>query len=199
VISGQSVISWRQPHNRSATIFELVLRIKTTEHQDSFKHGGGGVTDWIDKLAASDQPKAEQNRTQDELQLHKAKIIEAKAPEFWEALIETVRNDCEKLRKMFPDDRSRHCNLVKSGIDWTLHGSKLPWRILILQFNPKGQSVDISEGVQETRDRITRSAPDQIKISANRDDELEFVYRNRAHTTPASLAQHLISYVCEIG
>ena len=156
------------------------------------------MTDWIDELATRDKAKAEQNRTQDELRLHRAKIIEAKAPEFWDALIEKLSSDCPRLRKMFPDDRNRHCNLVKSGIDWTLQGSKLPWRILILHFNPKGQSVDISEGVQETRDRTTRSEPDQVKISANRDDELEFVYRNKTHTTPASLAQHLISYVCDI-
>lgn len=157
------------------------------------------MTDWIDNLAARDQTKAEQNRTQDEIRLLKAKIIEAKAPEFWDALIETLRSDCEKLRKTFPDNTSRQCNLVKSGSDWKLEGSKLPWRILILHFNPKGQSVDIFEGVQESRDLQNRSAPSQIKITVNRDEELEFVYRGRPHMRPASLAQELISYVCEIG
>lgn len=156
------------------------------------------MTDWIDKLAASEQAKAEQNRTQDELRLHRAKIIEAKAPEFWDAVLEKLRSDCAKLRDTFPDDRSRHCNLIKSGIDWELQGSKLPLGILNMRFNPKGHSVDIFESIKEARDKTAASVRDQIKISVNKDDELEFHYRSKTHIAPDSLAQHLISFVCNI-
>lgn len=154
------------------------------------------MTDWIDKLAASDQVKAEQSRTRDELRLHRAKIIEAKAPEFWDAVLEKLRSDCAKLRDTFPDDPSRHCNLTKAGIDWELQGSKLP--ILNMRFNPKGHSVDIFESIKEARDKTAASVRGQIKISVNKDDELEFHYRSKTHIATDSLAQHLISLVCNI-
>jgi hypothetical protein len=158
-----------------------------------------GVNDWIDKLAASDRDRAAQNRTQDELRLHRDKIVEAKAPEFWSALVARLSSDCEKLRKTYPNDLSRHCSLVKSGNDYTLQGSDLPWRILIMHFNPNEHSVDISEGIQESRDSQTRVPSYQIKIMANAHDEVEFVYKNQPYTTPDSLAEQMIRYVCKMG
>ena len=157
------------------------------------------MTHWIDKLVANDQAKTEQHRTQDELRLHRAKIIEAKTPAFWDAVLRQLGSDCAKLRDSCPDDSSRHCNLFKSGIDWELQSSKLPWRILNMRLNAKGQSVDIVESIKEARDTPATPAPsEQIKISVNSDDELQFQYRGRLHTTPDSLAEYLIRHVCDI-
>ncbi len=156
------------------------------------------MTDWIDRLAESAQKQAAGRRTQEELRLHKIKIINAKAPEFWDTVLEKLRTDSAKLRDSFPNDRSRQCDLIKAGIDWQIQGCKLPFHILNMHLNVDGHCIDIDESVRESRDRVVKSAHDQISIAVNSDEELEFRYRGRVHTTPDSLAQHLISYVCDI-
>jgi|CZKY01.1.fsa_nt_gi hypothetical protein len=148
------------------------------------------MSDWIDKLAASDRAQAESHKTQDELRLHKAKIIAAKAPEFWNAVIERLGVDSTKLRETFPDDRSRQCSLIKNGMDWELSGCKLPWRILSFRLNVDGQLVDIVESRKEALDRTVPKGRDQIRITVNSDEDLEFRYRGTTHVTPDSLAQH---------
>jgi len=154
------------------------------------------MPDWIDKIAEKDKAQAGQRQTQEELRLHRAKVISAKAPEWWDALIERLQADCSKLRETFPDDRRRHCSVIRNGLDWELQGCKLPWKILNMRLNANGQSVDIVESVKEARDRTVPSGRDAIKIAVDSDEGLTFTYRGHAHTTPESLSQALILHVC---
>ena len=154
------------------------------------------MEDWIDKQAEKDKLEADNSRTQEELRLHKAKVINAKAQEFYDALVERLQADSAKLRETFPNDRSRQCSIIKNGIDWEIQGCKLPWRIINMRLNIAGQSVDIVESIKEARDRTTPSGREQIKIVVNSDEELEFAFKGRKHVTPDSLAQALIKYVC---
>ena len=55
--------------------------------------------------------------------------------------------------------------------------------------------MDIAETVREARDRVVPDGRDQIKITVNDDEELEFTYRGRRHVTPDSLAEALIQRV----
>jgi len=150
------------------------------------------MTDWIDKLAEKDKVQAADRRTQEELRLHKAKVISAKASGFYDALIERLQGDSSKLGETFPNDRSRQCDVVKAGLDWEIRGCKLPWRIVNLRLNVAGQIVDIVESIREARDRVVDAGRDEIRITVNDDEELEFTYRGRKHVTPDSLAQALI-------
>jgi hypothetical protein len=154
------------------------------------------MPDWIDKLAEKDKVLAGGRKTQEELRLHKARVISAKAQEFYDALIERLRSDSSKLRETFQDNRSRQCDVVTNGIDWEIRGCKLPWRVINMRLNIAGQIVDIAESKRETRDRVVPDGRDQIKITVNGDEELEFMYRGQTHLTPDSLAQALIERAC---
>src|SRR5271156_5943231 len=99
---------------------------------------GETMTDWIDKLAEKDKVQAEEHRTSEELRLHKAKVISARAQEFYDALIERLQADASKLREKFRKDKSRQCNVIKNGIDWEIQGCKLPWRIVNMRLNVAG-------------------------------------------------------------
>jgi hypothetical protein len=156
------------------------------------------MPDWIDKLAEKDKAQAEQRQTQEELRLHNAKVIKAKAPEWWDAVIERLQTDCSKLRETFPNDARRQCTLVKNGMDWELSGCKLPWKIFNFRLNVDGQSVDIVESRKEARDRTEPAGRDAIKISIRSDEWMEFTFRGHAYQTPESLAQALILYVGEM-
>jgi hypothetical protein len=154
------------------------------------------MSDWIDKLAEKDKAQAESRRTQEEFRLHCAKVINAKAPEWWSAVIERLQTDCSKLKNTFPNDRGRQCDIIKNGLDWDLQGCKLPWIILSMRLNADGQSVDISESIKNARDSVVPDRRDEIKIGVMSNESLEFTYKGRAYTTPESLAQALIMHVC---
>jgi hypothetical protein len=154
------------------------------------------MPDWIDKVEENDKTQAEKRARQEELRLHRAKVITAKAPEWWDAVIERLQADSSKLREKFPNDTSRQCTIAKSGNDWELQGCKLPWKILNMQLNVAGQCVDIMESERESRDKVRQVERTQIKITVNSDEELEFRYQSSAHVVPALLAQALIRYVC---
>ncbi|MGC1684323.1 MAG: hypothetical protein WA734_01765 [Candidatus Acidiferrales bacterium] len=65
-----------------------------------------------------------------------------------------------------------------------------------MRLNVDEQSVDIDERKREAPDKIIPAGYDEIRVTVNDYEELEFTYKGRAHVTPGSLAQHLIEYVC---
>jgi hypothetical protein len=154
------------------------------------------MTDWIDKLKERNRSLAASGQTQEGLGLDRAKVIRAKAPEFWDSFIERLRADSSKLRQAFPNNTSCQCTVIKTAIGCELRGCKLPWRELSMRLNIDDQSVDIDEHKREAQDRIIPAGHGEIRITVNDYEELEFTYKGRAHITPESLAQHLIEYVC---
>jgi hypothetical protein len=153
------------------------------------------VNDWIDNEKAAEEAQTEDRRLNGQLRLHKAKLISAKVPGFWTACLERLRSICEKLRVVYPNDLSKQCSLGNDGAVWTLQGCKTPWKILQMQLNVIGQSVDIFEGRKESRDRTAPVGPDQISIKVNEDDEIEFYFRGARYLTPDSMAEGLAKYV----
>jgi hypothetical protein len=154
------------------------------------------MPDWIDKLKEKRKALAESGQTQEGLTLHAAKLIRAKAPEFWDSFIERLQADSSKLKEVFPHNINCQCTAVKTAIGCELRGCKLPRQELRMRLNVDEQSVDIDEHKKEAPDRIIPAGYDEIRITVNDYEELEFTYKGRAHITPASLAQHLIEYVC---
>jgi len=74
----------------------------------------------------------------------------------------------------------------------------LPRLELLVKFNLDGHCVDLIEAAKDDRFQpanIKRRG--QIEITVN-DQELVFRYMGKLHTTPESLSQPLISYVCKI-
>lgn len=175
---------------------EIAVKLDVRRISEIAETRGGIMPDWIDKLAEKDRAQAERRQTQEELRLHNAKVIRAKASEWWDAVIERLQADCSKLRETFPQDQHRQCNLINNGMDWELSGCKLPWKILNLRLNVDGQSVDIVESIREARDRTAPVGRDAIKIGVRSDEWMEFTFKGRAYQTPESLAQALILYVC---
>jgi hypothetical protein len=153
------------------------------------------VNDWIDHEKAAEDARSSERRIKGELRLHNAGIIHAKATGFWSACLECLRAICEKLRVVYPNELRKQCSLMNDGVVWTLQGCKVPWKILQMQLNVIGQSVDLFEARQESRDRTAPVGPDQISIKVNEDDEIEFYFRGARYITPDSLAEGLAKYV----
>ncbi len=159
------------------------------------------MSDWIDKLKESEQGKLSDLSRQEEIRLHKAKIIRAKMPAFWEALRERVEADCNKLRAEFPADKHRNCFVtgVLPG-RFTIKGGGLPQRILDLELNLDGLCVGTFES--EMRDRgqtaVRTKGNGEIGIEVGDAEELQFRFSGTLHRDIESLSEHLVSYVARI-
>ncbi len=158
------------------------------------------MSDWIDDLQKKERSIQEQGEKQREIRLHNAKIIAAKAPTLWEAVINFIRRDCEKLRERFPETKRRHCHLDSRppGVA-IVNDGPLPKMELYVELSIEGQCAHILERVKVDRIQMA-SERDRTRIDITVDDaeELEFRYKGNVYTTPESLAKALVSYVCEI-
>jgi len=160
------------------------------------------MENWIDRLKQQEAGRDEHTSRQIEIRLHNAKIIKAKAPVLWAATIECIRADCSALRESFPDKRERYCHLDPNGADGVVivNEGSLPRLQLSVKLNLDGQCVDLIEAVEYDRFQpASINKRGQIEITVNDLEELAFRYNGKAHTTPASLAQALVSRVCKIS
>lgn len=159
------------------------------------------MPDWIDKLKGGDDKRADDQRRNEELRLHNAKVIRAKAPKFWNAVIEQIKADSEKLRVAFPHDISRHCDLIQSGDSYRLQGKKLPIQIIEMSLNLDGQCVDILEGTKSDRYTNANVLSQQGAMSITvwqGGEDLQFYWNGVYYSEPELLAERLIKRACQI-
>jgi len=151
------------------------------------------MSDWIDDLKQRDQDVTDEARRRENLRLHRAKIIEAKAPAFWKAVIQQVEKDCSKLRETFRDDTSRQCEVSINGETLQLRGRRFPSRIISLSPNFSGQCIEVREAKQ--LDQLMSPIVEQtasIKVTANADEEIDLEFMGRRYSMPASLSEALV-------
>lgn len=157
--------------------------------------------DWIDDLEARATKEAAERTRQEEIRLHNARLIRAKAPGFFNLLLQRIKSDCERLREKFPNDSRYHPFVNEerpSG--FSLNGSKMPRRILGFDLNVDAHRIDVCERVKHSReDQPFPRALAPIDITVGNEDELKLTFRGNTHDTPESLAHQLISYACELS
>jgi hypothetical protein len=177
------------------------MRVRLLLELDTGGVGDGAMEDWIDRLKRKEQGQDERTIQQNELRLQQAQIIKAKGPSLWKATIDFIEAYCRKLREAFPNDAQRRCHLDSYG-DRVVIVNEGPFPRLELSVEPKwdGQCIDLVEAEKYDRDqpaRITKRG--HIEMTVNDLEALECRYIGKAHTTPESLAQALVSHVCKIS
>lgn len=75
------------------------------------------MSDWIKKLREHVDEDVKTKQHESEMRLHRATLIRAKAPAFWQSLTERVKADCQKLSEAFRDDLSRQCSFEMNRHD----------------------------------------------------------------------------------
>src|ERR1035441_6938327 len=73
------------------------------------------MSDWIDDWKKQRDAQREEERAKEQLRLHKAAMIRAKLPGFWELLVRCVGEDAEQLRQAFPSDEAFHCEIARDA------------------------------------------------------------------------------------
>jgi hypothetical protein len=169
----------------------------TTLEIDTERHTGGDImSDWIDNFKKQTKGREENKARQEDIRLHKSKIIRAKLPKLWDILVDRIKIDCAKLTKMFPDENQYHCDIEVSGDSFRLTCGKHPFRTLYVELNLDGQCIDILEGF---KNETALGKVTQIQIDTFNDESLLLKYRGKDHKMPETLSQQLISIVCEIN
>lgn len=62
------------------------------------------TADYIDEFKQRREDEEVKRRREEEIRLHNVQVIQAKAPLFWQAAVEKIRADCEKMKATFPND-----------------------------------------------------------------------------------------------
>ena len=138
--------------------------------------------DWIDDLAVKAKEKKAEELTKAEISLHKAKIITARFPAFWEALLKQVENDCKELKEKLPDDRKYHLRKesTPTGFRLTNDGGP-PFLELSVRPNIEGQCIDVIGHTTTV-----------IDVMVVDDNQLSFKWQGKTYAGEFDLARALI-------
>jgi hypothetical protein len=160
---------------------------------------GVAMSSWVDDLKRQDVERQEAAANSDAIRLHNAKMIRAKAPALWSLLIVKIETDLKKLREAFPQDMTRHADLIKRGETYTLQGKRLPITVMELSLNLDGSCINISQAVKHEfaeEPILTPSKPIDFKVTA--DEEVIFFWKNWDYSDPGLVAEQLIKIVCRL-
>ena len=173
----------------------MLLELETREARK-----GIHMPDWIDDLKKQEVLMQEAQDKQEQMRLHTAKVIAAKLPGFWDATINSIRQDCQRLRDTFPNTRQRHCHVdTISDTVAIVNEGPLPRLEMRLRLNLDGQCIDVFDAVKSDMFRQPdECGPRRIDVTLDQHEQLQFRYGGKNHNTPESLAQAFVSYVCKI-
>ncbi len=148
---------------------------------------------WVDDLDSDDDERHE------ELRLHEAQIIRAKAPVFWDSVVQHLREDTNKLRDRFQHNSRYHCNVSPSANGVTISGKTFPRKILQLKLNVLGLCVELREDTQLSQfEAETIHKRDVIDIKVEEQGQVGFQFKGKVFDYPHSLSEELVRYVCGI-
>lgn len=159
------------------------------------------MTDWIDDLKNQEALAHQAQHNQEQMRLYNAKMVGAKLPMFWQATIDCIDRYTKKLRETFPATKQRHCHTETTpNVVAIVNEGPLPRLELRLRLNLDGQCIDVfdaekSDMFQQAQERNPR----RIDVTLDQNEQLEFRYEGKVHTTPESLAEAFLCHVCKIA
>ena len=159
------------------------------------------MTDWIDNLKKTERDESDAARKKEDLRLHDAAMIRAKAPEFWKTTIHFIHRDCTKLAEQFPGDRNLHCHVIGNPTNGIrcFSGGPLPNQVIDIDLNLDGQCLEIQEGTRVDRgDDFDEERSYQAEFSVGQEEQLIISFKGKFYESADSFAGSVIRHVCKI-
>jgi hypothetical protein len=173
---------------------EFTVRIDTESRRSI-------VSNWIGRLKSSDEENERKTQLQKELRLHRARVISAKSPAFWERLMDCLQSDSDEMRKAFSSDNSRQCSFTAQGTSCILRSHAHPSVTFNLKLNVEGQTLDadwVSAGRIEQHFPDSGKSPKEFRLEVDESERIFVSLNEYIFTDPAHLAEHLVKRVCGI-
>jgi hypothetical protein len=106
----------------------------------------------------------------------------------------------KKLHETFPAIRQRHCHIeVTPNVVKIVNDGPLPRLEMRLLLNLDGQCIDAFDAVKsDMYKQAEEQNPRRIDVTLDQNEQLQFRYEGKNHTTPESIAQAFVSHVCKI-
>jgi len=146
------------------------------------------------RLADESAREAQKERSR----LHNTNIIQAKAPDFWNATILSLKRDCEQCAATFPNDGKRNPQLTTKENGFELRNVGIPANIFQVELRVEANFVKVIKRVQRDRYGSEDDAgQEDIRIEVDSSDEIRFVTAaNQFFDTPNGIARYFIELVC---
>jgi hypothetical protein len=158
------------------------------------------MSNWVDELKRSKDANNREQRQAREMAIHRDGVIRAKAPAFWENVIDRMREDLADLRSNFPADASLHAQVIAHRDGFTLENETRPVRVLDLRLNAEGHCVELSESRKfDNFEQTAFRARYPVGMKVDENEDVVFVWRGAECKEPRQLAKLLIEYVCGIN
>jgi hypothetical protein len=155
--------------------------------------------DWIDDLDEQESGKSADERRRQDIRLHDERIVCAKAPEFWKALLESVRADCLKLQSRYPDRLNRQAQVVQERDNhFVLEGKLLPIRSVALDLNVGGHFIRSVKNVKDEFNQGPQPTTEQINIRVEPPTSLVLESQDGEFRTIQDFARHLFGFVLDL-
>ncbi len=150
------------------------------------------MADWIKQIKEKDDYEVQKKHQENELRLHRAAVIKAKAPAFWASVVERIEADCKELSETFKDDIRRRCTFARHGAgEIELRGNTTARSILRLKLNLDELGVDQEFFTGEER----RAHREMLGFGTDKDDELYLLGVSGHLTAPERISEGLIKKV----
>jgi len=167
---------------------EISFRFSTEER------GRSSVSDWIKGMKQKEDEAKQQGQLENNLRLHRAAIIKAKAPAFWLSITERVEVDCAELNETFKHNLRRHCEFQRRDPDGFVVTGKTPaLNILRLNLNLDALGVDQEFFAGEVR-RANRGI---LEFGIDTNDEIYISGLGGQLNDPGRISEQLIKKVIQ--
>jgi hypothetical protein len=145
-------------------------------------------SEWAKNLRMADQIQRDSEKIKNELRASDQKMFLAKAPEYWQAILEQLKADCGEL-----DDRCYIVSQFQNQI--VIRGRSVPIRTVGLTFNIDGHFIKLvktysNDGADENKGGIER-----IYVKLQPDELIAFVGEFGTICTVQDLVPYLMRYI----
>ena len=97
---------------------------------------------WVEEAVVREREQAEQRRKDEELQLHRARILQGGIPPLWNSLVEACSRAVESYKTLYPKTPEHVVNFVHLGNEFRVERTLHPGSMARVVLRIEGYRVD---------------------------------------------------------
>jgi len=157
------------------------------------------MSDYIQDEKSRLEQEAGREELKEQIRLHKAAVIRAKVPDFWNVVIQKLKADCERCAATFPNNGQRNPILTEKENGFQLRNTGFPARVFDAVLRVEGLFVKVlRRGQSDQYSPIQDAGQEDIRIEVDSSEDIRLVTSQwELFQTPEDVAQYFISAVCQ--
>ena len=154
------------------------------------------MANWIDDKERELRNGQQLERQRGDLQVHEARIVEAKGREVLDALVNVVRRDVDRYKEKFKSDADRQVDFSeKSSGDFEVYKSVFPAASVKCTLDLSTQAIVAHYAFTRDRSRPPRERSQRIELRVDAADNIELRSERRHFSNLDEVSQFLLEPV----